>query len=67
MDPHHLIAKIGSGNTPSIRLFENLGFKIVKVVEVFEEVELRWRPDPEDRDFKWDQVIPEGRIGPYNQ
>jgi RimJ/RimL family protein N-acetyltransferase len=58
------MAKIGSANTPSIRLFESLGFSIVKVIEVFEEVELRWRPDQEDA--KWSSEIPNGRIGPYD-
>jgi L-amino acid N-acyltransferase YncA len=28
---------------PSIRLFEKLGFRITKRVEVFGEVEMRWR------------------------
>ena len=36
------IAKIGRDNTPSIKLFESLGFEIAKVVEVFNEVELRF-------------------------
>ena len=62
--PHNLIAKIGSANTPSIRLFESLGFSIVKVVEVFEEVELRWRPNQPET--QWESTIPEGRIGPYS-
>ena len=61
--PHNLMAKIGSANTPSIRLFESLGFSIVKVVEVWDEVELRWRPD--EPEAKWESSIPEGRIGSY--
>ncbi|THH03579.1 hypothetical protein EW146_g10391, partial [Bondarzewia mesenterica] len=36
-----LVVKIGQDNTPSIRLFEGLGFTIVKTVDVFEEVEMR--------------------------
>lgn len=35
-------AKIGLENEPSIRLFEKLGFKRGKVVEVFGEVEMVW-------------------------
>lgn len=62
--PHNLIAKIGSANTPSIRLFEKLGFKVVKRVEVWDEVELRWRPD--EPQARWEARIPEGRIGEYD-
>lgn len=62
--PHNLLAKIGTANTPSIRLFESLGFSTVKVVEVFQESELRWRPN--DPEAKWDSSVPEGRIGPYS-
>jgi hypothetical protein len=61
--PHNLLAKIGSANTPSIRLFESLGFSTVKVIEVFQESELRWRPN--EPDAKWDSNISEGRTGPY--
>ena len=63
LDPHNLVAKIGSANTPSIRLFEKLGFSIVKRVEVWDEVELRWRPD--DPSARWEVSVPDGRIGPY--
>lgn len=59
-----MIAKIGTANTPSIRLFESLGFSIVKVVEVFQEVELLWQPDQPQ--VQWERRIPEGRIGPYS-
>ena len=61
--PHNLMAKIGSANTPSIRLFESLGFSIVKVVEVWNEVELRWHPN--EPEAIWESSIPEGRIGSY--
>jgi hypothetical protein len=40
--PQNLIARIGRANTPSIRLFESLGFGVAKVVEVWAEVEMRW-------------------------
>ncbi|KAJ4469685.1 N-acetyltransferase 9-like protein [Lentinula edodes] len=40
--PTSLITRISDKNTPSIKLFERLGFRITKHVEVFEEVELRW-------------------------
>lgn len=36
-----LVVRIGEKNTPSIRLFEKLGFGITKRVEVFGEVEMR--------------------------
>ncbi|KAG5636728.1 hypothetical protein H0H81_007057 [Sphagnurus paluster] len=40
--PTALVARIGDSNVPSIRLFEMLGFRITKRVEIFEEVEMRW-------------------------
>ncbi|KAJ6501916.1 N-acetyltransferase 9-like protein [Mycena sanguinolenta] len=41
--PTSLLARIFESNVPSIRLFEKLGFHITKRVEVFGEVEMRWR------------------------
>lgn len=38
-----LVARIGEKNVASIRLYEKLGFAVTKRVEVFEEVELRFR------------------------
>ena len=46
ISPGSLIARIGQSNPASIRLFESLGFKIEKVVEVFDEVQLRWIASP---------------------
>ncbi|KAH7879166.1 GNAT domain-containing protein [Lentinula edodes] len=40
--PTSLITRISDKNTPSIKLFERLGFRMTKHVEAFEEVELRW-------------------------
>ncbi|KAJ7453069.1 hypothetical protein FB451DRAFT_1520091 [Mycena latifolia] len=40
-----LLARISESNIPSIRLFEKLGFPITKRVEVFEEVDIRWRAE----------------------
>jgi len=40
--PRALITRISDSNLPSIRLFEKLGFKVTKRVEVFQEVELRF-------------------------
>lgn len=40
--PSVLTARIGLANTPSIRLFERLGFVQSKVVEVFQEVEMKY-------------------------
>lgn len=37
-----LVVKIGKENTASIKLFEKIGFKIIKVVEIFGEVEMRF-------------------------
>lgn len=42
-----LVVRIGEKNEPSIRLFEKLGFVITKRVEVFEEIEMRYRPSDE--------------------
>ncbi|KAK0200027.1 GNAT domain-containing protein [Desarmillaria ectypa] len=39
--PSSLVARIGDTNLPSIRLFEKLGFKITKRIEVFSEVEMK--------------------------
>ncbi|KAG7441385.1 uncharacterized protein BT62DRAFT_955894 [Guyanagaster necrorhizus] len=38
-----LVARIGETNLPSIQLFEKLGFKITKHIEVFNEVEMKLR------------------------
>jgi hypothetical protein len=45
IDPRSFIARIGTTNVGSLKLFESLGFGKVKVVEVFQEVEMRfgWR------------------------
>jgi hypothetical protein len=43
VDPLRLVAEIGNANEASIRLFEKLGFEKTKVVEVFNEVEMRFR------------------------
>ncbi|KAF9554047.1 hypothetical protein CPC08DRAFT_767056 [Agrocybe pediades] len=40
--PQSLITRISESNTPSIRLFEKLGFTITKRVEVFQEIEMRF-------------------------
>ncbi|GLB41322.1 putative acetyltransferase (GNAT) domain containing protein [Lyophyllum shimeji] len=40
--PHALIARIGASNAASIRLFESLGFRITRRVEVFDQVDMRW-------------------------
>ncbi|KAF9448762.1 hypothetical protein P691DRAFT_729164 [Macrolepiota fuliginosa MF-IS2] len=40
--PNRLVTRISDTNEPSIHLFEKLGFRIVKRVEVFQEVEMRW-------------------------
>jgi len=40
--PTSLLTRISESNVPSIKLFEKLGFRISKRVEVFGEVEMRW-------------------------
>ncbi|KAL7420193.1 hypothetical protein Q5752_005159 [Cryptotrichosporon argae] len=40
--PAHLIARIGAKNAPSIALFERLGFRVTKLVAVWDEVEMRF-------------------------
>lgn len=37
-----LVVRISESNIPSIKLFERVGFRVVKWVEVFKEVEMRW-------------------------
>lgn len=44
--PDRLVSRISDTNEPSIRLFEKLGFRIVKTVEVFHEVEMWWQQTP---------------------
>lgn len=39
--PARLVARIGQDNAPSIRLFESLGFEVVRRVDVFNELEMR--------------------------
>lgn len=76
LSPTQLIARIGCANAPSIRLFEKLGFGVVKVVEVWNEVEMRWGCDAaeggegegqrQDTAKEWPWMVPEGRIGVYD-
>ncbi|KAK7049938.1 hypothetical protein VNI00_005368 [Paramarasmius palmivorus] len=40
--PRSLLCRISEDNQASIRLFEKLGFKITKHVQVFGEIEMRW-------------------------
>jgi L-amino acid N-acyltransferase YncA len=37
-----LVVRISESNISSIKLFERVGFRVVKRVEVFGEVEMRW-------------------------
>ncbi|KAH8091399.1 acyl-CoA N-acyltransferase [Cristinia sonorae] len=48
INPASLVVRIGESNGSSIRLFEKLGFVLTKRVEVFHEVELRFRGNPEE-------------------
>ncbi|TEB34409.1 hypothetical protein FA13DRAFT_1753896 [Coprinellus micaceus] len=42
ISPTRLLTRISETNTPSISLFESLGFKLTKHISVFSEVEMRW-------------------------
>ena len=67
--PTHLIARIGAKNTASIKLFEKLGFGVVRFVEVFDEVEMRWGWDAvrgEQGRREWREEELEGRMGVYD-
>ncbi|KAG7095295.1 hypothetical protein E1B28_006063 [Marasmius oreades] len=43
ISPRSLLTRITESNEASIRLFQKLGFEVTKRVEVFGEVEMRWR------------------------
>ncbi|KAF7295665.1 Acyl-CoA N-acyltransferase [Mycena indigotica] len=43
LPPTALLVRISESNVPSIKLFEGLGFQVTKRVEVFAEVEMRWK------------------------
>lgn len=72
----HLIARIGASNLPSIHLFRKLGFGVVKHVQVFDEVELRWGAKDveclglegleEVTAVDWRETSLHGRIGVYD-
>ncbi|TXT10676.1 hypothetical protein VHUM_02181 [Vanrija humicola] len=70
--PANLIARIGSKNTASISLFERLGFKTVKVVSVWDEVEMRWGWNAAAEAVAgtaadWPSTLLDGRLGSYEQ
>ncbi|KAH7884607.1 GNAT domain-containing protein [Phlebopus sp. FC_14] len=43
ISPERLVVRISEENQPSISLFQQLGFVVVRVVQVFHEVEMRFR------------------------
>ncbi|KAK6904969.1 hypothetical protein I203_105788 [Kwoniella mangroviensis CBS 8507] len=78
-NPSHLIARIGSSNKPSIRLFQTLGFGIIKHVKVFDEVELNFGVEDDkeilsdlglevgiNKKVDWINKSLEGRLGKYD-
>ncbi|WVQ64578.1 uncharacterized protein L199_002745 [Kwoniella botswanensis] len=78
-DPSLLIARIGSSNKPSIRLFQKLGFGIIKHVKVFDEVELNFGVEDDkeilsdlgldvgiNKKVDWINKSLEGRLGKYD-
>ena len=52
LKPSAFFARIGTSNTGSIALFEKLGFKRGKVVEVFQELQMDWGGN--DEGFGWE-------------
>ncbi|CAL1697196.1 unnamed protein product [Somion occarium] len=57
--PHVLVVRIGEGNGASLRVFERLGFVITKRVEVFKELEMRFRGSTD--------VWKQGVVRPYDE
>lgn len=53
-----LVVRIGEKNEPSVRLFEKLGFAITKRVAVFEEIEMRFRPETASGSWKSGEAWP---------
>ena len=43
LSPLNLLARVGMGNGSSTKMFEKLGFEVVKEVVVFQELEMRLR------------------------
>ena len=58
----NLIARIGTTNQPSISLFHSLGFTTVKIVEVFQESELRYTSSSSP----WQEIDLTDKIGRYD-
>ncbi|EJT49024.1 hypothetical protein A1Q2_07970 [Trichosporon asahii var. asahii CBS 8904] len=65
--PSQFIARIGAENAASLRLFDSLGFGQVKLVEVWNEIELRWgwNNHSSAKAQQWAPSALEGRIGVY--
>lgn len=65
--PSQFIARIGANNVASLRLFDKLGFGQVKLVEVWNEIELRWgwEDHPTAKAQHWSPGLLEGRVGIY--
>lgn len=52
LKPSAFFARIGTSNSGSIALFEKLGFKRGRVVEVFQELQMNWGGS--DEGFGWE-------------
>jgi len=70
ISPTQFIVKIGAKNESSIRLFERLGFGQVRLVVVWDEVEMRWGWKPSEEAAKgskedWPALRLDGRVGSY--
>ncbi|WWC85513.1 uncharacterized protein L201_000377 [Kwoniella dendrophila CBS 6074] len=79
LDPSNLIARIGSTNQPSIKLFQKLGFGLVKYVKVFDEVEMNYGveddqeilselnlPKSDQSKIDWKGIELNGKISQYD-
>lgn len=62
--PEQFIVKVGYENVPSLKLFEKLGFRETKRVEVFREVEMGWggsrEGEEEGNKWSWEKQEEEG-------
>nr|XP_019048392.1 hypothetical protein I302_02163 [Kwoniella bestiolae CBS 10118]OCF27322.1 hypothetical protein I302_02163 [Kwoniella bestiolae CBS 10118] len=79
LDSSNLIARIGSSNKPSIRLFQKLGFGLIKHVKVFDEVEMNFGKEDDGsilsdlglesdgrEQIDWKSISLDGRIWKYD-
>lgn len=56
-----LVVRIGDKNEASKKLFEKLGFRITKRVDVFQEIEMRFEPQSHPGSWKAGEIRPLAR------